>query len=565
MITSPADCTEQAEDGFVIPTTALLLIPLMIFAAFAVDIGAWYARAGQAQRAADAAALAAVVYMPDLAAANTAAQAAAARNGFVDQPGCDVPGPCVNPASYPQVIVTGTTAETVRVNILTEGELYFGSVAVDGPIEIERFAAAQYVLPVELGNPSSALGTGNLGGGGATAENLWLAVNGYCTGRQQGDAISSFYQYTSYYCPGPFNVFNNVPQPWAQDYGRLPTDVPNFFQWTDNGTQPGRVNNASQYDPEGYRLSITMPPGSDSQTWNVDFYDPGVCDRIAEFNFGVPGTPGNDKVPVTLQTTLFRADSTTYDDTDNTTPHGVGTIDWPTNSCDWQTGYTISPSDPRGRYILQYRSRAVTNELGLNYFGVRVTPAGGGGAICIDPLGTSTCPRVAAKTNLPIYVPSRDKTGAPLVAPGSPANFFLAQIDEVHKDKVLEIVLFDPGEGMNNLQIIDPFGNRPPFTFETVDNAEFGYNQFMDGGLSPMTDMPLGNQDDCGGVNCLDTTANRFQNRTVRIRIDLTGTPDICDADCWWQIRYEPSAGGIVTDRTTWTVRVVGDPVRLIE
>ncbi|MEZ5226562.1 MAG: pilus assembly protein TadG-related protein [Acidimicrobiales bacterium] len=50
---------DEAQAGYVLATTALLLIPLMIFAALAVDVGGWYAQATQAQRAADAAALAA--------------------------------------------------------------------------------------------------------------------------------------------------------------------------------------------------------------------------------------------------------------------------------------------------------------------------------------------------------------------------------------------------------------------------------------------------------------------------------------------------------------------------
>ena len=50
---------------------------------FAVDIGGWYSRGAQIQRAADAAALSGVVWMPDFPTAAAAALATAARNGFV--------------------------------------------------------------------------------------------------------------------------------------------------------------------------------------------------------------------------------------------------------------------------------------------------------------------------------------------------------------------------------------------------------------------------------------------------------------------------------------------------
>ena len=48
--------------------TALCLIPLMIFAAFGVDLASWHARVSFLQKSADAAALAGTVWMPDLVA-----------------------------------------------------------------------------------------------------------------------------------------------------------------------------------------------------------------------------------------------------------------------------------------------------------------------------------------------------------------------------------------------------------------------------------------------------------------------------------------------------------------
>ena len=73
----------RREDGYVLALTALLILPLLAFTAYAVDLGAWQARGAQLQRAADAAALAAARYMPDEDAARTAAVATMRRNGFV--------------------------------------------------------------------------------------------------------------------------------------------------------------------------------------------------------------------------------------------------------------------------------------------------------------------------------------------------------------------------------------------------------------------------------------------------------------------------------------------------
>ena len=64
--------------------SALLILPLLAFAGFATDVGSWYAQASRMQRAADAAALAGVVWLPDATQAETVALDVAERNGFAD-------------------------------------------------------------------------------------------------------------------------------------------------------------------------------------------------------------------------------------------------------------------------------------------------------------------------------------------------------------------------------------------------------------------------------------------------------------------------------------------------
>ena len=77
----------EVEAGYIMATTALMLIPMLIFAAFAVDVGSWYVEAQKIQRASDAAALAGVVWMPDENKAREAALEITAINGYEDQPG----------------------------------------------------------------------------------------------------------------------------------------------------------------------------------------------------------------------------------------------------------------------------------------------------------------------------------------------------------------------------------------------------------------------------------------------------------------------------------------------
>ena len=63
--------SRRDERGYVLILTALILIPLLLISAMAVDYGAWYTSGSRMQRAADAAALAGVVWLPDLTTAFT--------------------------------------------------------------------------------------------------------------------------------------------------------------------------------------------------------------------------------------------------------------------------------------------------------------------------------------------------------------------------------------------------------------------------------------------------------------------------------------------------------------
>ncbi len=77
------------EGGVVAVFTILLVVVLMAMAAFTVDVGNWYVTSQQNQRAADAAALAGVTFMPaSFADASSTALDMATRNGL--PPGTDV-------------------------------------------------------------------------------------------------------------------------------------------------------------------------------------------------------------------------------------------------------------------------------------------------------------------------------------------------------------------------------------------------------------------------------------------------------------------------------------------
>ncbi|MCU0267749.1 MAG: pilus assembly protein TadG-related protein, partial [Acidimicrobiales bacterium] len=145
------------DGGYVVALTGLLILPLIAAVGLAVDLGAWYARAAQMQKAADAAALAGAAYLPDEGLAAIRAQAVAAQNGF-DDADADI-----------TVTVTPVGSQQLQVSIDdNDVNQYFTSLFVSN-VDVARSAVAEYVLPVAMGSPRNYLGTGNDPSGALTA------------------------------------------------------------------------------------------------------------------------------------------------------------------------------------------------------------------------------------------------------------------------------------------------------------------------------------------------------------------------------------------------------------
>ncbi len=137
-----------ADDGMMAIMFGLLLIPMMIFTALAIDVSSWYSRATELQRTADAASLAGVVWMPDLGKAKTDATPVLARNGVVDGSG-----------NMSVTMDTGETGITSFKVCVTDNEVtqFFGAVFTK-PTKMTRCATAQYNAPLQLGSPLNYFG-----------------------------------------------------------------------------------------------------------------------------------------------------------------------------------------------------------------------------------------------------------------------------------------------------------------------------------------------------------------------------------------------------------------------
>jgi hypothetical protein len=496
---------QQAEDerGSILIISALLMVPLLIFVGFAVDIGSFYARASRIQRAADAAALAGVVWMPDFDKAEDVALGTARRNGFVS--GQDDITITVSPDP--------TSNRRLRVNIEdARAETYFASIVTDS-IAIGRRAIAEYVLPVPLGSPTNHFGTGDLVNRitGGTNEYFWGAVNGYCTDKVDGDRVLSRY-------------FGNK----------------NPYSCSDATLENG------EYRSAGYAYYVDVPPNR-SQAITLAIYDAPYFNSAPAAVSPDLSLRNNSAIDTTF--VLRGPDDTPYDDSNNPVFTGCGTANPRTFASGdasvfnyafdpfnrtspaydrWTNFCTISTTAPAGRYILDVATVANQAESsGSN--GYSLLARLGNNTFC-DGRTDATCPRVYGKDDMSVLARSAGATG----------EFFLTEIDKVHKGKQMLIRLWDPGEGGNNIQILDPSNNVVNFTY-SVDGGAF-------------TTTP---------TNKLFVTNSQFNGKSIELLVSLASYAPPA-ANNWWKIRYKFDTG-TVSDRTTWSVSIIGDPVHLVE
>lgn len=522
--TRRTDRVTWQEGGYAIILTALILVPLFGFAGFAVDVGAWYARASAIQKAADAAALAGVVWQPDLATATAVAQAEAAKNGFVD----GVDGVTVT--------VTDIGQNQLEVEITDDQvDLFFSSLFLD-TVTITRQATAEYVLAVPMGSPKNYIGTDWLVS--SDPENFVLAINGGCAPKEWGDPLASNLDLT-YDAGGtgwtcPHSLGGPGPDPSGTGYG---------------------VVNATNVEPWSYAFYIDVPAGLSAP---VDLYilSPAFDGRVGtidnDYSFDI-----DPYFDITTTWRIRAPDATPLDDNDNPLyactsgrAAGSGIVTYPDNdpggsitlfpgdTGDWEKFCTISAASP-GRYILEVATEDLEpNSFAHNRFALLARAQGG--PLTCDTRVDALCPSVVAKEWLSIWADL-----------GGNAEFYLAEVGDQHQGKTMRVTLFDPGEGSQGIQILDPLGNPVNFTWQTSDGLDSGSGNYLD--VSGTTSPPPG-----------QASASYFNNRFVEIDVSLpTDFTAAYGSARWWKVRYV--TGSAPEDRTTWSVQIRGDPVRLVE
>lgn len=508
----PDRTSKRSNDGgYIMAATALLLIPLMIFAALATDVGSWYVEGQRVQRAVDAAALAGVVWLPDDAKAADVAVETIRYNGYptatlvASQSDFDA----APAGGAPVVLVEVVGPQELRIAMKAAGDIFLAGLAGLGGVSIPGQGVAEYVKPLSMSNPTSMLGNGV---DAPDPDNFWLNILPESNNRNAGDLLSSINGKT--------------------------------------GTNPN-------YDSRGYLYVIDVPAGASGNNWYLQIRSSCFTQNQGKAEYS-----------------LYLPDATPFNDYDNVDPANLvknqkfgrevntGACGWTAAGDDavWNEFYDVGGQ--AGRWVFQAKHGGGSGRV---LYSIRVVD--GLGNPC-NSLANPDCPVVSALNWMGAF------TQSAMFGPGSPSSFtdselYLAEVGQEYAGNVLEILLFDPADGIDAVKVQDPHGNFADFTWDTIDIDLYGYDGggFYGSDAGPFDQRCNGDSavTSPAGGSCNPTQSQRnwFQDRTVRIRVPISATP--CNgSDCWWKLVYVNNSNDS-NETTTWRASVIGDPVRLTE
>ena len=547
----------QRERGYVAILTLFLAIPLFAMAAFAADVGYWYSKAARLQRSVDAASLAGVIWLPDKPKADIEAKKILVQNG-IDENALLPDG-----SKHWTVQIDAPTAERLKVTVTdnSAGRL-FSQLLDNSPVVIIRSSLSEYIKPIPLGSPISQYGNDPTIVG--AQPNFWASIGAPYYTKRGGDPYAA-------------KCEENPPT--------IPCTTPN-----------------SDYRPNGYFYAVEVPPGNAGRTLTVQLYDAGnynnnnLCRPKTSAVDPTPCSPldPTDRFDVNTSFQLLDQDQSPLNNENNpplpfgsaTGPSYTGPVNnWPSGNytCwlvldsgaslstykdQWQTLCSVTITDNNGGiFPLQVKSSNIPGKTdagdGTNQFSIKASIASGVGAT-----------RVYALSTMSVFTNPRGTDCSGNASTSAESSFYLAEIPATNKGKRLTISLFDPGDGPEGTYILDIVGPanaglvgsnvNDPCTGATigelVPSCSYGAR-----GNAPSTGNPC-------SITTRDSGGTIYNGLWLDVSITLPAGYS-CTTDCWWKIRYRftglslPLPGNppaTPTDRTTYVVRVSGDPVRVI-
>src|SRR2546422_6503547 len=230
----------RGERGQTLVIVALMLTALFGFIGLVTDIAWFEVNMIRVQRAADAAALAGVVYLPtNVTGASTAALNEATKNGY--QNGTN--GVVVTAA--PDAVNNRILGVTASAPVKTFFARLFGLTSFTA----KRNARAEFILPVPMASPQDYLGIYKLcKGNGSSCNQVHNAPDA-----NNGSSLASQGFWGAGVTPGGNHQNGDA---YSTFYDGNPTTNP-------------------QFDANGYSYTVELPTGTTNG--EVDIYDPAYC------------------------------------------------------------------------------------------------------------------------------------------------------------------------------------------------------------------------------------------------------------------------------------------------
>jgi Flp pilus assembly protein TadG len=564
--------------GAVAVMTAILVPILFGLCAFTIDAGSWYTSVQSVQRAADAAALAGVPYMPgNLVAAKAQAIKTAANNGFVTGGVTTVdPEPVPGQPSQLKVTIRTTVNNT------------FGQILGVPTTTIQRTALATFQAPLPLGSPCNEFGNGPEPTNGAV------------------DPRSSA-------CSAAGQFWTNVGSPQAaKSYGDAYQD--NNCSSTVSGTDNCTAGANTDYSTGGYYYQVKLNKAITNLT--IQAYDPAFVSvgDLCTVNFGTttPATGAKNQYNYNASTTVssasYKQDNALYasgqgskyctgdqlyTEQTNQPPDTTFTIRQPVSTSNlydptsfpaisactqtfkgfsgdlytalnqykqtagvvqyaggapvlatagasgyqdpvakefrqWATLCTIPGTTPAGTYFVQVQTNGGTNPLGdgHNRFSMRAFGSGSGDNAAIA---------ISGLTEMALYAD----------LPSAHTSFYLTQVGPAAAGQILQIRLFDIGD------------SSQPGTIRVIPPPDSGLSAFTGCSANGPTSGALTN---CS-ITANSTYNGKWEAISVPIPTGYTCTISLATG-CWITLSYDYGSGQ-PSDTTSWQASIEGTPVRL--
>jgi Flp pilus assembly protein TadG len=618
---SPDD--RHGERGYITILLAILVSSGFLFAAMAVsiDTSRWYDEMNRVQKAADAAALAGVPYLPfDLNNATIRAKEVAKRNGYDD--------------ASPDVVVDvdlGDLQSQLKVTISSRIKNTFGGFVGLHYTTLTRTATADYKGPAPMGSPCNTLGNEPNAGSGSSSPTP--------TGTVQGSS--------------PFSNCSRNPTFWAviegPETGKVQGDRYSTRGCEDNGVDgcTGTTNN--EYGPKlssssstafGYTFVVKVQPAAVNTNVQLQVYDPIMlnagqsCEDLPSYSSF--GTSGNANSWVTNADARNRysdngSSSATYCTGDSYAGSGSGArtkhsmttsfvLRQQVDSLD-ATAAPVQNDTSGSPCIKQYGSYVTTTSSisanlfkstggstynadvarmfhnwvplctfkptrsGDYYLQVRTNVSLGGSGSGLERSGNSAAAALQGNTTSgegsnafslrAVTASGQEKNVAvsgyehmPIFmnADTATASFNLIRVLPGAAGQSISFSYFDAGDAAGNgsIKVLPPTDATgsiltSPFPGSCkATGGSAGSGQTLTACSAPLT------QDSSG------TSKNNGKTETIVIPIPTDYTCNVNSfGGCWYrvQVSFQPDSRGegSVHDVTTWDATIIGDPVRLIK